>query len=144
MKKKKKWKNYFLNFKSICLTFFMKKQFISSSLNLSDYILVSFLVPEKATQLAYTLFSAPEMGSFRKTSLEVLQETEKTHQYKDPIFKRTPERKRHYYSLAHGWESNAWMEKMLPYLRKSGSTIIDRCPAHGLSGNEFNITRCIY
>jgi hypothetical protein len=30
--------------------------------------------------------------------------------------------------------------KMLPYLRKSGSTIIIDAPAHGLSGGtEFNI-----
>jgi hypothetical protein len=38
---KKRWKNYFLNFKSIfdkIGTFFYEKQFISSSLNLSDYI----------------------------------------------------------------------------------------------------------
>jgi hypothetical protein len=32
------------------------------------------------------------------------------------------------------------MEKMLPYLRKSGSTIIAiDAPAHGLGGTEFNI-----
>jgi hypothetical protein len=31
------------------------------------------------------------------------------------------------------------MEKMLPYLKKSGSTIIANAPAHGLSGGEFNI-----
>jgi hypothetical protein len=48
------------------------------------------------------------MEAFERKASEVLQETEKeTHQYKDSIFKRTPERKRHYYSLAHGWESNA-------------------------------------
>jgi alpha-beta hydrolase superfamily lysophospholipase len=38
-------------------------------------------------------------------------------------------------------ESNAQMEKILPYLKKSGSTIIAiDAPAHGLSsGKEFNI-----
>ncbi len=44
--------------------------------------------------------------------------------------------------LVHGWESNAsrWKE-LLPYLQKSGSTIIAiDAPAHGLSsGKEFNI-----
>jgi pimeloyl-ACP methyl ester carboxylesterase len=44
--------------------------------------------------------------------------------------------------LVHGWESNAsrW-ENLLPYLKKSGSTIIAiDGPAHGLSsGKEFSI-----
>jgi pimeloyl-ACP methyl ester carboxylesterase len=41
--------------------------------------------------------------------------------------------------LVHGWESNAsrW-ENLLPYLKKSGSTIAIDGPAHGLSsGKEF-------
>jgi hypothetical protein len=56
---KKRWKNYFLNFIYLSpdknRTFFYEKTIYFSSLNLSDYILI--LVPEKATQLAYTLFS---------------------------------------------------------------------------------------
>jgi pimeloyl-ACP methyl ester carboxylesterase len=44
--------------------------------------------------------------------------------------------------LVHGWESNAsrW-GNLLPYLKKSGSTIIAiDGPAHGLSsGKEFSI-----
>jgi predicted alpha/beta hydrolase family esterase len=106
---------------------------------------LSFLVPEKATQLAYTLFSAPRDGKLSKDKLpEILQETEKeTHQYKDSHFQTyTWKGNDTIILLAHGWESNAsrW-KKMLPYLRKSGSTIIAiDAPAHGLSGGtEFNI-----
>jgi len=44
----------------------------------------------------------------------------------------------------HGWESNAsrW-EKLLPYLLKTGSTIIAiDAPAHGLSeGKEFSVPK---
>ena len=44
--------------------------------------------------------------------------------------------------LIHGWESNTsrW-EKLLPYLKKTGSTIVAiDAPAHGLSaGKEFNV-----
>ena len=46
--------------------------------------------------------------------------------------------------LAHGWESNAsrWA-KLLPYLKKSGSTIIAiDAPAHGMSGGkEFTVLK---
>jgi hypothetical protein len=65
------------------MDFFFEK-FISSSLNLSDYILFpEFLVPEKATQLAYTLFSAPRDGKLSKEKLPEVLETEKeTHHTK--------------------------------------------------------------
>lgn len=46
--------------------------------------------------------------------------------------------------LVHGWESNsARWKKTLPYLQKSGSTIIAiDAPAHGQSsGKEFNVPR---
>jgi hypothetical protein len=68
----------------------LKKQFISSSLNLSDYIISEFLVPEKPRNLRIRYLAHLEM-EIRKKSPEVLQETEKeTHQSKTPIFKRTP------------------------------------------------------
>ena len=106
---------------------------------------LSFVFPEKATQLAYSLFSEPREGKLSKTNLpKVLQSTEnETFQHNEHHF--------HTYIwkgndtvilLVHGWESNAsrW-ENMLPYLQKSGSTIIAiDGPAHGLSsGKEFNI-----
>jgi pimeloyl-ACP methyl ester carboxylesterase len=80
------------------------------------------------------------MESFRKKSFQVLKQRKRLT-YKTPIFKRTPGRKRHYYSFSHGWEVMPRDGKMLPYLRKSGSTIIAiDAPAHGLSGGtEFNI-----
>jgi pimeloyl-ACP methyl ester carboxylesterase len=46
--------------------------------------------------------------------------------------------------FVHGWESNAsrW-ENLLPYLKKSGSTIIAiDGPAHLSSGKEFSIPIC--
>jgi hypothetical protein len=67
---KKRWKNYFLNFIYLSpdknRTFFYEKTIYFSSLNLSDYILI--LVPEKATQLAYTLFSTRD-GKLSKEKL---------------------------------------------------------------------------
>jgi pimeloyl-ACP methyl ester carboxylesterase len=108
---------------------------------------LSFIVPEKATQLAYNLFSAPRVGKLNKEALpEILQETEKeTHHHNGIDFQTyTWKGNDTIILLAHGWESNAsrW-GKMLPYLRKSGSTIIAiDAPAHGLSGGtEFNIPR---
>jgi hypothetical protein len=152
MKKKKKWKNYFLNFKSILVpinigTFFMKKTvYFLFTKSVGLYInLLSFLVPEKATELAYTLFSEPRDGKLSKDKLpQILQEAEKeSHQYKESYFQTyTWKGNDTIVLLVHGWESNAsrW-KKMLPYLRKSGSTIIAiDAPAHGLSGGtEFNI-----
>jgi pimeloyl-ACP methyl ester carboxylesterase len=106
---------------------------------------LSFLVPEKATQLAYTLFSEPRDGKLSKDKLPaILQETEKeTYHHKESHFQTyTWKGNDTIVLLAHGWESNAsrW-ENILPYLRKSGSTIIAiDAPAHGLSGGkEFNI-----
>jgi pimeloyl-ACP methyl ester carboxylesterase len=106
---------------------------------------LSFLVPEKATQLAYTLFSEPRDGKLSKDKLPaILQETEKeTYHHNGAHFQTyTWKGNDTIILLAHGWESNAsrW-EKMLPYLQKSGSTIIAiDAPAHGLSsGKEFNI-----
>lgn len=107
--------------------------------------LLSFLAPDKATQLAYSLFSEPRDGRLSKDKLpEVLEETEKNiYNHGDSHFQTyTWKGNDTIILLAHGWESNAsrW-ENILPHLRKSGSTIIAiDAPAHGLSGGaEFNI-----
>ncbi|REG90811.1 alpha/beta hydrolase family protein [Flavobacterium aquicola] len=105
------------------------------------------LHPKKALQLSYTLFSNPRVGKLSKENLPaVLQDTHKE------IFEHD-EHKFHTYTwkgndtkilLVHGWESNsARWEKALPYLQKSGSTIIAiDAPAHGqTSGKEFNVPR---
>lgn len=107
--------------------------------------LLSFIYPKKASQLAYSFFSEPREGKLSKDKLpETLQEAQsEMFQLNQDFF--------HTYTwkgndtvilLVHGWESNAsrW-ENLLPYLKKSGSTIIAiDGPAHGLSsGKEFNI-----
>ncbi|WP_339921142.1 hypothetical protein [uncultured Flavobacterium sp.] len=89
---------------------------------------LSLLFPEKATQLAYTLFSEPRDGKLSKDNLPtILQESEKeTYQHNESHFQTyTWKGNETIILLAHGWESNAsrW-ENILPYLRKSGSTII--------------------
>ena len=109
--------------------------------------LLSFVFPKKASQLAYAFFSEPREGKLSKNSLpEILQEAHsETFQNEEHFF--------HTYTwkgndtvilLVHGWESNAsrW-ENILPYLKKSGSTIIAiDGPAHGLSsGKEFSIPK---
>ncbi|MFE3870947.1 alpha/beta fold hydrolase [Flavobacterium sp. ZS1P70] len=107
--------------------------------------LLSYVLPDKATQLAYSLFSEPREGRLTKAKLpKILQETEtKTFQHNGhDIQTYTWKGNDTVILLVHGWESNAsrW-KKMLPYLKKTGSTIIAvDAPAHGLSsGKEFNI-----
>ena len=107
--------------------------------------LLSFVFPDKATQLAYSLFSEPREGRLTIAKLpKILQETEtETFQHNGHnIQTYTWKGNGTVILLVHGWESNAarW-KKMLPYLKKTGSTIIAiDAPAHGLSsGKEFNI-----
>jgi esterase/lipase len=106
---------------------------------------MSFIFPDKATDLAYALFSEPRDGKLIKDKLpEILRETEKeTYQHQGEYFQTyTWKGDENVILLVHGWESNAsrW-ENLLSYLKKSGSTIIAiDAPAHGLSsGKEFNI-----
>ncbi|GEP50467.1 alpha/beta hydrolase [Flavobacterium noncentrifugens] len=106
---------------------------------------LSYTHPKKATLLAYKLFSNPREGRLSKENLpEILKETEhKTLAFEGQQFHSyTWKGNDHIILLIHGWESNAsrW-EKMLPYLQKSGSTIVAiDGPAHGLSsGLEFNV-----
>ncbi|HTG66551.1 MAG TPA: alpha/beta fold hydrolase [Flavobacterium sp.] len=107
--------------------------------------ILSFIFPDKASQLAYALFSEPRDGKLLKDNLpEILRETEKeTYQHQGEFFQTyTWKGNENTILLVHGWESNAsrW-ENLLQYLKKSGSTIIAiDAPAHGLSsGKEFNI-----
>jgi pimeloyl-ACP methyl ester carboxylesterase len=124
------------------ILFFIFTKSIGAYINL-----LSFVFPKKASQLAYAFFSEPREGKLSKTNLPaILQEAQsETFQHGKHSF--------HTYTwkgndtvilLVHGWESNAsrW-ENLLPYLKKSGSTIIAiDGPAHGLSsGKEFSIPK---
>lgn len=107
--------------------------------------LLSFVFPEKASQLAYALFSEPREGKLLKENLpQILRDTEKQiYQHQGEYFQTyTWQGNENVILLVHGWESNAsrW-EQLLVYLKNSGSTIIAiDAPAHGLSsGKEFNI-----
>ncbi|MGG7034355.1 MAG: alpha/beta fold hydrolase [Flavobacterium sp.] len=101
--------------------------------------------PKRAVDMAYFLFSKPREGRFTNENMpSVLKSTLKeTLVHKDQkcqtyIWKGNDT----VVLLVHGWESNAsrW-ENLLPFLKKSGSTIIALdAPAHGLSdGINFNI-----
>lgn len=107
--------------------------------------LLSFFAPEKAKHIAYSVFSEPRKGrinknNFPKTLSTSIQETleYQHHKFQSYTWKGNDE----VILLVHGWESNAsrW-KKMLPYLKKTGKTIIAiDAPAHGLSsGKEFNV-----
>lgn len=109
--------------------------------------LLSFVFPKKASQLAHSLFSEPKKGklslnkipkTLKQAYFETIQNNEDTIQ--TYIWKGNEK----IILLIHGWESNSsrW-KKMLPYLMKSGSTIIAiDGPAQGLSsGKEFTVTK---
>lgn len=107
--------------------------------------LLSFWNPEKASQLAYQLFSNPRIGKLSAQNLPpVLQEATRETIHHNGLHFETYKWKGNdtVTLLVHGWESNAsrW-EKLLPHLKKSGNTIIAiDAPAHGLSsGKEFNV-----
>lgn len=109
--------------------------------------LLSFVFPKKASQLAYAFFSEPREGKLSKDKLpEILQEalTETFQQGEHSFQTYTWKGNDTIILLVHGWESNAsrW-ENFLPYLKKSGSTVIAiDGPAHGLSsGKEFSIPK---
>jgi pimeloyl-ACP methyl ester carboxylesterase len=107
--------------------------------------LLGFLYPKKATQLAYQFFSEPRDGKLKKEKLpSILQNvtSETFFDSKNHTQVYIWEGNENKILLVHGWESNAsrW-ENILPYLKKSGSTVIALdAPAHGLSsGKEFSI-----
>lgn len=108
---------------------------------------VSYIQPQKATLIAYGLFSQPRKGKLLANQLpKVLQNitTEDFISEEFPLKTYIWQGNEHVILLVHGWESNSsrW-EKLLPYLQKTGSTIVALdAPAHGLSGGkEFNIIK---
>jgi len=116
--------------------------------SIGGYInLISFIYPEKATQLAHGYFSEPRQGKLTPKSLpKILKEAHpETIQFNEDIIQTYIWKGNEtIILLIHGWESNSsrW-KKMLPYLKKSGSTIIAiDGPAQGLSsGKEFSVPK---
>ncbi len=116
--------------------------------SIGGYInLISFVAPKKATEMAHGYFSEPRKGKFTIDKLpKTLKEAHlESHQWNENniqtyIWKGNDT----IILLIHGWESNSsrW-KKMLPYLKKSGSTIIAiDGPAQGLSsGKEFTVPK---
>jgi len=125
----------------------MKKTFyFLLTKSIGSYInLMSFVAPKKATQMAHGYFSEPRKGKF---TIDTLPKTLKEAQSEtiihneDIIQTYIWKGNETVILLIHGWESNSsrW-KKMLPYLKKSGSTIIAiDGPAQGLSsGKEFTV-----
>lgn len=108
---------------------------------------LSFVFPEKATQMAHGYFSEPRKGKLTVDTLpKILKEAEsEIIQHNDNVIQTYIWKGNDtIILLIHGWESNSsrW-KKMLPYLKKSGSTIIAiDGPAQGLSsGKEFTVTK---
>mgnify|MGYP001795290363 CR=1 FL=1 len=118
------------------LPFFLFTKSLGLYLNL-----LSFLFPKKASQLAYAFFSEPREGRLSKNKLPgILQEAQtETFQQDGHSFQTyTWKGNDTIILLVHGWESNAsrW-ETLLPYLRKSGSTVFAIVgPAHGLASGK--------
>jgi len=128
----------FFDMKKTARSLYIKS--IGLSLNL-----LSLAFPKKATSLAYGLFSEPRSGKLIPTQLpKILQEAQPEQITHGDSFFQTYTWKGNdtVILLVHGWESNAarW-ENLLPFLKKSGSTIVAMdAPAHGLSsGKEFSI-----
>ena len=109
--------------------------------------LLCFIAPKKATLLAFSLFSQPRKGKLNSNQLppflaEAKKETFDNNGLQFQTYRWDGDEKIIF--LLHGWESNTmrW-KKLLPYLLKTGHTIIAiDAPAHGLSeGKEFNVIR---
>jgi len=121
----------------------LKYLLLAKSIGLYINVL-SFVAPKKAVLKAYAIFSTPRKGKIEIDAIpEVLKSAEavafdfngKTIQ--TYIWKGNET----VLFLIHGWESNsARWKKALPYLLKSGYTIVAiDAPAHGLSsGRDFN------
>jgi esterase/lipase len=107
--------------------------------------LLSHVAPQQSLALAYKLFSEPRKGKINKNKIpKTLQKsTLQTHHLGDQEFCTYHwEGNNEVILLTHGWESNAsrW-KKALPYLKKTGKTIIAMdAPGHGFNTNkEFNV-----
>lgn len=127
------------------MTEFFKK-IIAKSIGL--YIsFLSYVWPQKATQLAYRFFSEPRAGKLNSKALpEILNKaTRETLSINEEYFEVYRwSGTEHPILLIHGWESNSsrW-EPLLPYLQQNGNAIIALDgPAHGLSsGKEFSVPK---
>lgn len=116
--------------------------------SIGSYInLMSFIAQKKATQMAHGYFSEPRKGKFTIENLpKTLKEAQsETIQHNDDVIQTYIWKGNEtIVLLIHGWESNSsrW-KKILPYLKKSGSTIIAiDGPAQGLSsGKEFTVPK---
>jgi predicted alpha/beta hydrolase family esterase len=106
--------------------------------------LLSFVAPKKAVQKAYAVFSTPRKGKIQIDAIpEILKGAEAVAFDFDGKIIQTYIWKGNetVLFLIHGWESNsARWKKALPYIIKSGNTIVAiDAPAHGLSsGRDFN------
>lgn len=127
----------------------MKKTFyFLLTKSIGTYInLMSYVFPRKATQIAHGHFSEPRKGKFTIDTLpKTLKEAQlETIQYNEDVIQTYIWKGNDtIILLIHGWESNSsrW-KKMLPYLKKSGSTIIAiDGPAQGMSsGKEFTVPK---
>ena len=125
----------------------MKKTFyFLMTKSLGSYInLMGYVFPKKATQMAHGYFSEPRKGKFTIDKLpNTLKEakSETIHHNEDRIQTYIWPGNDTVVLLIHGWESNSsrW-KKILPYLKKSGSTIVAiDAPAQGLSsGKEMTV-----
>jgi esterase/lipase len=127
----------------------MKKSFyFLLTKSIGTYInLLSFINHTKATQIAHGYFSQPRKGKFTEDTLPKTLKgaySETILHNEDIIQTYIWKGNETIIFLIHGWESNSsrW-KKMLPYLKKSGSTIIAiDGPAQGLSsGKEFTVPK---
>ena len=109
--------------------------------------MVSYIRPKKASTLAYRLFSEPRTGKLSTENLPLVLQNVPTYDLMIegyPIKTYVWKGNENIILLVHGWESNtARWERLLPYLQKTGSTIVAvDAPAHGLSGGtEFNMVK---
>lgn len=114
--------------------------------SIGTYInILSYVAPKKGYTLAYKFFSEPRKGKLdaKKLPKTLLKAEQESHSFKNQQFYTYKwSGNEDIILLVHGWESNSsrW-KKILPYLKKTGKTIIAiDGPAHGLTiEKEFNV-----
>ena len=104
--------------------------------------ILSFVLPKKSIQKAYSLFSIPRTGKLTKETLpDILKEAvlETLELKSENIQTYTWKGDENVILLVHGWESNSsrWA-RLISELKKTGHTIVTLdAPGHGLSGETF-------
>jgi pimeloyl-ACP methyl ester carboxylesterase len=114
--------------------------------SIGSYInLLSYIAPKQSLLLAYKLFSEPRKGKIKQDRIpKTLQKAihQKHNLNNQEFYTYHWEGNEEVILLVHGWKSNAsrW-KKLLPYLKKTGKTIIAiDAPAHGFNTDkEFNV-----